>query len=60
MPVLLDKTIYIGGVKMVESFLKEVKRNGNSLAINIPKDVVKLMELKKGNVVRVSIEDAKQ
>lgn len=41
---------------MKEKFVKTVKRNGTSLAINIPSEIVKLLRLKEGTFLRVEIE----
>ncbi|PIO08005.1 hypothetical protein COU59_02405 [Candidatus Pacearchaeota archaeon CG10_big_fil_rev_8_21_14_0_10_34_12] len=44
---------------MREKFLKSVRKSGTSLAIHIPAEVVKLLKLKEGDVLRVEIEKAK-
>jgi len=44
---------------MGEKFVKSVKKNGTSLAINIPSEIVKLLNLKEGDFLRVAIEKIK-
>jgi antitoxin component of MazEF toxin-antitoxin module len=41
---------------MKEKFVKSVKKNGTSLAINIPSEIVRLLKIKEGEVLRVEIE----
>ncbi|MBI3623840.1 hypothetical protein HY212_07220 [Candidatus Pacearchaeota archaeon] len=41
---------------MGEKFVKSIKKNGTSLAINIPAEIVKLLNLKEGDFLRVNIE----
>ncbi len=41
---------------MKEKFVKSVKRNGSSLAINLPVEIVKLLKLKEEDFLRVEIE----
>ena len=43
---------------MKEKFVKTIKKNGSSLAINIPSEVVKLLKLKGGDFLRVEVEKA--
>ncbi len=44
---------------MKESFVKSVKKSGTSLAINIPSEIVKLLQLKEGDFLRIEIEKIK-
>lgn len=44
---------------MKEKFVKSVRKSGTSLAIHIPSEIVKLLKLKEGDVLRVEIEKAK-
>jgi len=44
---------------MKERFIKIVRKNGDSLAINIPCEVVELLEIKEGAIVKVEIEKIK-
>ncbi len=41
---------------MSEQFIKIVRKNGSSLAINLPKEVVELLNIKDQDIVRVSLE----
>ena len=45
---------------MTEQFIKSVRKTGTSLGLSIPKDIVTLLELKEGDIVRVSIEKVKK
>lgn len=44
---------------MKEKFVKILRKSGTSLAIHIPSELVKLLKLKEGNVLRVEIEKIK-
>lgn len=44
---------------MKEKFVKIIRKSGTSLAINIPTEIVNLLSLKEGIVVRVEIEKIK-
>lgn len=41
---------------MKEKFVKSVKKNGDSLAINIPSEIIKLLKINEGDVLRIEIE----
>lgn len=41
---------------MKEKFVKSVKKNGSSLAINLPSEIVKLLKIKEGDFLRIEIE----
>lgn len=44
---------------MKEKFVKSIRRSGTSLSVHIPAEVVKLLKLKEGDVLRVEIEKVK-
>jgi|TARA_Y100000310_G_scaffold276794_1_gene294193 antitoxin component of MazEF toxin-antitoxin module len=44
---------------MKEKFVKSLKKNGSSLAINLPSEIVKLLKLKEGDFLRIEIEKIK-
>lgn len=44
---------------MGEKFIKSVRKSGTSLAIHIPAEIVKLLRIKEGDVLRVEIEKTK-
>ena len=44
---------------MKEKFVKVIRKNGTSLAINLPVEIVDLMDLKEGTTLRVEIEKIK-
>jgi len=41
---------------MKEIFLKTIRKSGTSLAINIPKEIIDILDIKDGDVVRIAIE----
>ena len=41
---------------MKEEFVKIVRKNGDSLAINIPIEIITLLDIKESDLVRVKIE----
>lgn len=45
---------------MKERFVKIVRKNGDSLAINIPSEVIELIGIKEGDIVRVEIEKVRK
>jgi len=45
---------------MKEGFVKIVRKNGDSLAINIPVEIVSLLDVKEGDLLRVEIEKIKR
>lgn len=44
---------------MKEEFIRTIIKNGGSLAINIPKEIKTLLNLKEGDIVKVIIEKKK-
>ena len=40
----------------INEFIRTIRASGTSLAINIPPEIIKLMKLKKGNIVNVKLE----
>ncbi len=45
---------------MKERFIKIVRRHGDSLAINIPIEIAKLLNIKDGDIVRIQLEKVKR
>lgn len=45
---------------MKEQFIKIVRKNGDSFAINLPMEVVKVLDVKEGDILRVQIEKIKK
>jgi antitoxin component of MazEF toxin-antitoxin module len=45
---------------MKEKFIKILRKSGTSLAVNIPVEVTKLLDMKEGDLVRVEIEKIKK
>lgn len=45
---------------MKERFVKIVRKNGDSLAINIPSEIIELIGIKEGDIVRVEIEKVRK
>ena len=42
-----------------EKFVKSIRKSGTSLAIHIPAEIVRLLDLGEGDVLRVEIEKVK-
>ena len=42
-----------------EQFIRTIIKNGGSLAINIPKEIVKVLNLKEGTIVKAELEKKK-
>lgn len=45
---------------MKEAFVRTVRKTGTSLGINIPKEIIKLLNLKEDDFVRITIEKIKK
>lgn len=45
---------------MKERFVKIVRKNGDSLAINIPSEIIELIGIKERDIVRVEIEKVRK
>lgn len=43
-----------------EEFIRYIRKTGTSLGINIPLEVIKILNLKENEIVRVTIERIKQ
>ena len=43
-------------MKRKEQFVRYTRKTGTSLGINIPLEVIKVLELKENEIVRVTIE----
>ena len=43
-----------------EKFVRTIRKSGTSLSINIPPELIKILKLKKGSIVRVEIEKIKE
>lgn len=43
-----------------QNFVMNTRKSGNSLCITIPKQIVKLLKLKKDDVVKIEIEKIKE
>lgn len=43
-----------------EEFVRSVRKTGTSLGINIPIEIIKLLNLKENDIVRVTIQKAKK
>ena len=44
---------------MKETFVRTIRKTGTSLGINIPTEIIKLLNLKEDNIVRITIEKIK-
>ena len=45
---------------MKEKFLRLVRKHGTSLAVSIPAEIVDIMKIKEGDMLRVTIEQMKK
>ncbi len=43
-----------------EEFVRYIRKTGTSLGINIPLEVIKILELRENEIVRVTVETLKQ
>lgn len=41
---------------MNEKFIRKARKNGTSLAINIPTEITQILNIKEGDLVRVTLE----
>jgi len=41
---------------MNEQFVRTIRKTGTSLGVNIPIEIIKLLELKEGDLIKVVIE----
>ena len=46
-------------MKGKEEFLKHIRKTGTSLGINIPPEIIKILNIKENEIVRVSIGKVK-
>ena len=44
---------------MKEQFLRTIRQSGGSLSVNIPKEIVKLLNLRDGDIVKIILEKKK-
>lgn len=44
---------------MKEQFIRFIRKTGTSLGINIPTEIIKLVNLKENDMVRVTVEKVK-
>ncbi len=45
---------------MKEEFVRYIRKTGTSLGINIPLEVIKVLNLKENEIVRITIEKIKR
>ena len=57
MPTFIYYLILYNNMK--ERFVKVVRKNGSSFAINLPIEIVKIMDIREGSILRVEIEAIK-
>ena len=43
-----------------EAFLKHIRKTGTSLGINIPLEIIKILNLKENEIIRVTIKKIKK
>ena len=42
-----------------EEFVRTIRKSGTSLAVNLPPEVIKLLKLREGDILRVKIKKIK-
>ena len=42
-----------------EQFVRKVRKSGSSLSISVPNEIVRLLKIKEGEIVRVIVEKIK-
>ncbi len=47
-------------MKDKEEFIRYIRKTGTSLGVNIPKEIIKLLNLKGDDMLRVTIEKIKK
>ncbi|MDP6648259.1 MAG: hypothetical protein QGH34_02610 [Candidatus Woesearchaeota archaeon] len=47
-------------MKGKEDFIRYIRKTGTSLGINIPPEIIKILNLKENEIVRVTIEKIKK
>ena len=47
-------------MKDKEEFVRYIRKTGTSLGINIPLEVIKILNLKENEIVRVTVEKVKK
>lgn len=47
-------------MKQKEEFVRYTRKTGTSLGVNIPLEVIKILNLKENEIVRVTIEKVKK
>lgn len=40
----------------INEFLRAIRISGTSLAVNIPPEIIRILKLKKGDIVKVKLE----
>ena len=43
-----------------EVFLKHIRKTGTSLGVNIPLEIIKILNLKEDEIIRITIEKIKK
>ena len=43
-------------MKAKEEFVRYIRKNGTSLGINIPLEIIKILDIKENDMVRVTVE----
>ena len=43
-----------------EEFVRSIRKTGTSLGINIPTEIIRLLNLKENEIVRVTVQKAKK
>lgn len=41
---------------MKETFVRTIRKSGTSNCVNFPKEIIKLLDLKEGDMVKITVE----
>ena len=44
---------------LMKKFIRTIRKSGTSFAINIPPEIIKILNLKEGDIIEVEIKKAK-
>ncbi len=47
-------------MKRKEEFIRYIRKTGTSLGVNIPLEIIKILNLKENEIVRVTVEKIKK
>jgi antitoxin component of MazEF toxin-antitoxin module len=42
-----------------EQFLRTIRKSGTSFSVNIPPEIIRILNLKEGDIIRINLEPVK-